>query len=171
MERGSLTFGGVRLFTLLLVLLSFSACSVRRLPPYEKPLRRTSVQKVRMTAYTHSEKDHKRYGRKTALGTTLQTGSINSVAADWARWPAKTRFRIRETGQICEVDDYGWALAGTNTIDLYRPSRKAMNQWGTRRVTIEILHWGDPWYSYKRLTPARKHKHVKRMMKEIKSFY
>ncbi len=105
------------------------------------------------------------------MGTPLRYDSVRSAAADWARWPAGTRFRIVETGEICVVDDYGWALAGTNTIDLYKPSKKEMNRWGVRRVRIQILHWGDHRASYRRLKPAAKHKHVKRMLKEIKEFY
>jgi hypothetical protein len=54
------------------------------------------------------------------------------------------------------VDDYGWALAGTNTIDLYKPSRAAMNRWGVRRVTIENLRWGNPERSLAVLPPTSK---------------
>lgn len=165
------TIRPVRFLPIFLILVSLTGCSVRRLPTYEKPLKRAEYQKVRTTAYTHSEDDHLKHGRKTALGGRLQYGSIKSAAADWARWPAGTRFQIVETGELFEVDDYGWALAGTNTIDLYKPSRREMNRWGVRRVTIHVLHWGDPNWSYKRLKPARKHKHVKRMLWEIEKFY
>ncbi|HWL50814.1 MAG TPA: hypothetical protein VNQ90_00160 [Chthoniobacteraceae bacterium] len=159
-------------FLLLFSLLLFGGCATRRLPPYEKPLARTTFQSVRTTAYTHTERDHRRHGQRNALGTTLRyEQEVKSAAADWARWPAGTRFRIVETGEIREVDDYGWALAGTNTIDLYMPSRHAMNRWATRRVTIEILEWGDVRKSYRVLKPRKKHRHVKRMLKEIDQFY
>lgn len=161
----------LRVFPFLFLLVALSGCATRRLPPYERPLRRTAFQTVRATAYTHTERDHRRYGCLSALGTPLRYGAIHSAAADWARWPAGTLFRIIETGELCQVDDYGWALAGTNTIDLYKPSRAEMNRWATRRVHIQILKWGDPWVSYRKLRPVAKHKHVKRMMKEIKSFY
>jgi hypothetical protein len=69
------------------------------------------------------------------------------------------------------VDDYGWALSGTNTIDLYKPSRAAMNSWGVRRVTIENLHWGDVDRSLKILRSRSKYKHVRRMLSEIHSRY
>ena len=69
------------------------------------------------------------------------------------------------------MDDYGWALAGRNTIDLYMPTRREMNRWGVRQVNIRILRWGDPWASYAVLEPRRKHKHVKRMLNEIRDFY
>ena len=136
--------------------LLLGGCSTSRpLPKFEKPLARTPVQTVRTTAYTHTESDHRKYARQTALGTTLQSGEVKSAATDWSRWPAGTIFRLRETGELYKVDDYGWALAGTNTIDLYKPSRSAMNSWGARRVTIDVLHWGDPWKSYSVLKPTR----------------
>ena len=46
-----------------------------------------------------------------------------------------------------------------------------MNAWGVRRERIEILHWGNPWESYRRLKPVSKYPHIARMMKEIRSFY
>jgi len=141
------------------------------LPRYESPMPRAAVQKVRTTAYTQSESDHRRYGARTALGTPLRYGAINSAAADWARWPCGTVFRIRATGELFEVDDYGFALSGRNTIDLYKPTRKLMNAWGVRRVTIEIYKWGDPWASYRKMICVRSYRHIKRMMNEIRSWF
>lgn len=157
---------------LLALALSLGACSSRKLPKYEEPIPRARFQTVRTTAYTHTESDHLAYGNKSALGTPLKSGpDLHSAAADWARWPAGTIFRICSTGETYFVDDYGWALAGRNTIDLYKPSRSAMNNWGVRREKIEILQWGDPWVSYRRMKPVEKHKHIARMMTEIKRFY
>lgn len=164
----------MRLLIVLLSLAFLTGCATsRRLPKYEPPLKRSTYQKVRTTAYTHSEKDHRKWGRKTALGTSLRYDEhgYTSAAADWSRWPAGTRFRVVQTGRLYEVDDYGWALAGRNTIDLYKPSKRRMNSWGARHVTIEVLHWGDPWRSYRRMKPARKHKHIRRMMKQIEQRY
>jgi len=144
--------------------LFLTSCASRPLPKYEKPIARTEIQSVRTTAYTHSESDHLQHGRRTALGTTLRSGPVHSAAADWSRWPAGTVFRILETGEVYEVDDYGWALAGTNTIDLYKPSRRAMNAWGVRRVTIQNLRWGNPERSLAVLRPRSKHRHIKRML-------
>jgi 3D (Asp-Asp-Asp) domain-containing protein len=155
---------------LLAVLLSGCAAP-RKLPPYEKPLKPAPVQSVRTTAYTHTESDHKKYGRKSAAGTQLRRGEVNSAAADWSRWPLGTRFYVVETGEIYEVDDYGWMLAGTNTIDLYKPSKSRMNQWGVRRVTIQILEWGDERRSYAMLKPRQKHAHVKRMVRQLEDRY
>ena len=64
-----------------------------------------------------------------------------------------------------------FALSGTNTIDLYKPSRARMNQWGVRRVTIEVLEWGDPERSYALLKPRDKHRHVKRMVRQLEDRY
>jgi 3D (Asp-Asp-Asp) domain-containing protein len=141
------------------------------LPKYERPIARKAVQHVRTTAYTHSEADHRRYGRRTALGTQLQSGRITSAAADWSRWPVGTMFRIRETGQLYVVDDYGRALSGTNTIDLYKTSRSAMNRWGVRRVTIENIRWGDVDRSLAILRQRTKYKHVRRMIDQIEDRY
>jgi 3D (Asp-Asp-Asp) domain-containing protein len=151
--------------------LFLAACASRPLPKYEKPIARTRVQQVRTTAYTHTEDDHIQHGRKTALGTTLRATNVKSAAADWSRWPAGTVFRIVETGEIFRVDDYGWALSGTNTIDLYKPSRAAMNAWGVRRVTIENLTWGDVDRSLAVLRGRSKFKHVRRMIGEIEDRY
>lgn len=159
----------------LLVAIIFAAlltgCATRKLPPYEKPLQPAPVQSVRTTAYTHTEADHRKYANRSAAGTPLRRGEINSAAADWSRWPLGTKFRLSDTGEIYEVDDYGWMLAGTNTIDLYQPSRSDMNRWGVRRVTIEILEWGDPQRSYAMLKPRDKHPHVKRMVRQLEDRY
>lgn len=149
---------------LLCATLAFTACSTRSLPKYERPLSKTKFQRVRTTAYTHSESDHRRYGCKTAIGTTLKSGSISSAAADWSRWPKGTLFRICQTGDVCRVDDIGWALSGRNTIDLYKPSRNSMNRWGVRNVDIEILEWGSPEESLRILKPRSRFKHVERML-------
>jgi 3D (Asp-Asp-Asp) domain-containing protein len=155
-----------RFLLALPALFLFSSCGPS-LPKWEKPLKRSEFQKVRTTAYTHTESDHIRYGRKNALGTPLLYGPVKSAAADWGRWPAGTVFQVLSTGEIYEVDDYGWALAGTNTIDLYKPSRSAMNRWGVKRVTIQILEWGDLRKSRKVLAPRKKYKHVRRMLDQI----
>ncbi len=97
----------------------------------------------------------------------VPTTGVGSAAADWSRWPAGTVFRIAATGQVYKVDDYGWALAGRNTIDLYQPTRTAMNAWGTRRVNIEVLRWGDPTESLRMLRGHQKYRHIHRMVLEL----
>jgi hypothetical protein len=90
-----------------------------------------------------------------------------SAAADWSRWPAGTIFRIGSTGQLYRVDDYGWALAGRNTIDLYMATPHDMNAWGVRREVIQIVQWGDPEESLSRLAPHTKYRHIHRMVLEL----
>lgn len=90
-----------------------------------------------------------------------------SAAADWSRWPAGTEFRLLSTGQLYRVDDYGWALAGRNTLDLYMPSRSAMNAWSVRREDIQIVRWGDPDESLRRLVRHQKYRHIRRMVLEL----
>jgi 3D (Asp-Asp-Asp) domain-containing protein len=164
-------FRAVRIIACAILSILFVGCAGRSLPEYETPLPRTQFMRVRTTAYTETESDHRRYGKSSAVGTTLEAGLVRSAAADWARWPAGTKFLILATGQVYEVDDYGWALSGRNTIDLYCPSWAEMSNWGVRRVTIQILEWGDPWKSYQILKPRRDYAHVRRMLDEIRNFY
>jgi hypothetical protein len=94
---------------------------------------------------------------------------MNSAAADWSRWPQGTVFRIIDTGELYEVDDIGWALSGRNTIDLYKPTKSAMNQWGTRMVNIEVLKWGEDHDSLGVLSKRAKYRHVKRMVVDLEN--
>jgi 3D (Asp-Asp-Asp) domain-containing protein len=92
---------------------------------------------------------------------------IGSAAADWSRWPAGTVFRLLSTGQNYRVEDYGWALSGRNTIDLYMPNQREMNNWGARHEAIEILKWGDPHESLQFLRRHQDYRHIKRMVLEL----
>ena len=65
------------------------------------------------------------------------------------------------------VDDYGWALSGRNTIDLYMTNEREMNSWGAREETIQVLQWGDPGESLRFLAPHQDYKHIKRMVLEL----
>ena len=112
-------------------------------------------------------KASKKKGPKKAKAVKKKPPTIGSAAADWSRWPAGTTFRIISTGQTYRVEDYGWALAGRNTIDLYMPNRRAMNSWGTREEPIEILKWGNPDDSLQVLLPRQRYKHVRRMVLEL----
>ena len=99
--------------------------------------------------------------------TDITPTSYGSAAADWSRWPAGTIFRIESTGQIYRVDDYGWALAGRNTIDLYESTRDNMNAWGVRTVPIHVLQWGSREESLRRLRNHQSYKHIRRMFLEL----
>jgi 3D (Asp-Asp-Asp) domain-containing protein len=115
---------------------------------------------VRTTAYTRSESG----GRRNALGVSLSGRRVMSAASDWSRFPLGTRFRIVGTQEEYVIDDYGSALVGTNTIDLYKPTRLAMRKWGVRQVDIEVLQWGSTEQSLKVLRPRKKHSAVRRMV-------
>ena len=124
------------------------------------------ARSVKTTAYSHGEADHLRYGNMNAIGTPLRYGSVRSAAADWSRFPLGTKFRlINDPETLYVVDDYGSALVGKETIDLYKPTMKAMRQWGTRHVDIEIVEWGSFEESLRVLKPrAPKAHYVKRMV-------
>jgi 3D (Asp-Asp-Asp) domain-containing protein len=118
------------------------------------------IPNVRTTAYTHSEGS----GHHNAIGTYLSGRHVISAASDWSRYPLGTRFRIASTNEEYIIDDYGWALVGTDTIDLYKPSRLEMKRWGVRHVDIDILQWGSEEQSLKVLTPRCKHRRVRQMV-------
>lgn len=103
----------------------------------------SSLHNVKTTAYTQSESDHIVYGAKSAVGTTLKYGAVRSAAADWSVYPVGTEFKIEGEPYVYQVDDYGSALVGTKTIDLYRPSKESMNNWGARNVNIQVTKWGS----------------------------
>ena len=119
---------------------------------------------VRTTAYTHSESDHRRYGAKSAVGTTLQYNEkVRSAAADWSVYPLGTKFKIKGEPYTYVVDDYGSALVGTGTIDIYQPSRALMRQWGTRIVEIEVIEWGSSRQSLETLASRQRYRHCGKM--------
>jgi hypothetical protein len=57
--------------------------------------------------------------------------------------PVGTRFRLVSTGREYVVEDFGSALVGRETIDLFFPTFASMHEWGTRSVEIDILEWGS----------------------------
>jgi hypothetical protein len=71
------------------------------------------------------------------------------------------------TGQLYRVEDYGWALSGRNTIDLYMATPGDMNRWGVRRELIQIVQWGDARESLRRLASHQKYRHIRRMVLEL----
>jgi len=112
----------------------------------------------------HGAKTARSVKRAVAISRPPQIGS---AAADWSRWPAGTVFRLLSTGQNYRVEDYGWALSGRNTIDLYMANQREMNSWGARQETIEIVKWGDPQESLQFLRRHQDYRHIKRMVLEL----
>jgi len=121
------------------------------------------MSNVRTTAYTRVEKG----GRRNALGAYLSGHHVMSAASDWSRFPLGTRFKIASTREEFIIDDYGTALVGTSTIDLYKPTKLEMKRWGVRNVDIDILQWGSEEQSLKVLGPRAKHQTARRMISAL----
>ena len=134
----------------------YRGTSSRSLESYLAP------KKKKVTKYVKTK-----HGRKKVVVTEYVRPTVGSAASDWSRWPAGTYFRILSTGQIYKVDDYGWALSGRNTIDLYMATRGDMNTWGVRHEPIQVLKWGDRQESLALLTPRQSYKHIRRMVLEL----
>ena len=131
---------------------------------------RGDVLEVRTTAYTHTEAGHRKYGTRNAVGSVLRHAGVRSAAADWSRFPLGTRFRIVGKPEEYVIDDYGSALVGKDTIDLYQPTNRSMNEWGVRQVEIEVLEWGSFEESLEVLVPRLgKASHIAKMVKGIRA--
>ncbi|MFZ4594414.1 MAG: 3D domain-containing protein [Verrucomicrobiaceae bacterium] len=134
-----ITMRFLKAFLVPMLLLAGVSCSSTSKPNRSA----TRISSVKTTAYTHTESDHIKFGAKTAIGTSLKYGRVRSAATDWSVYPLGTIFQIDGQPYIYQVDDYGSALVGTNTIDLYEPTKAHMKQWGARNVNIRVLKWGS----------------------------
>ena len=124
---------------------------------------------VKTTAYSHKEKDSLKYGRACAVGCDLRYDHVRSAAADWSVFPVGTLFKIAGHPCIYRIDDYGRALVGTRTIDLYHPTMSGMRAWGSRVIEIEILKWGSYSKSLEILSDRTRHDHVRQMFNSIRT--
>lgn len=173
MKTWCTTFG-ILLLSLLASCSSNPGYRVSKTPPPDKH-GMTSYRKgqtlrlVRTTAYSCAENEPGAFGKLTSMGTRLTYGNrVRTAAADWSRYPAGTHFKIKGLPYTYVVEDYGRALVGTNTIDLYHPNLWLMKKWGTRNVQIEIIKWGDPRYSIERLKGrAERFDHCKQMYNDL----
>lgn len=119
---------------------------------------------VRTTAYTHTEAG----GVNNAIGSRLRFGGdVYSAASDWSWLPLGTRFRMVENGRNYVIEDYGSALVGRQTIDLYVPSKGEVHNWGVRSQDIEILEWGSKAMSLKLLKPRATRNYIQTMVAEL----
>jgi 3D (Asp-Asp-Asp) domain-containing protein len=148
---------------LILALTLTVGCTSQQHKPVAATSAAVTKRTVRTTAYTHTEPG----GNVNAIGKRLKHGSLNSAAADWSRFPLGTKFRLLSTGEIFIIDDYGSALVGKNTIDLYKPSRRSMNRWGARYEEIQILEWGSPELSLEVLKPRARWPHIRPMIASL----
>jgi 3D (Asp-Asp-Asp) domain-containing protein len=150
---------------LRLTIITVSACLVVGCAEQPQATRSAATSahhrmKVRTTAYSRGEAG----GHRNAVGDHLSSHHCMSAASDWSRFPLGTRFRIAGTTEEYIIDDYGTALVGTNTIDLYKKSRLEMKRWGVRHVDIDILEWGSEAKSLSVLAPRARHRTVQRMI-------
>src|SRR5437667_1404494 len=150
-----------------LALAGASACLIVGCATQSKPSLTSGrrIPNVGTTAYTLLEGGS---GRRNALGEYLSGRHVLSAASDWSHYPLGTRFRIADTNEEYVIDDYGVALIGTNTIDLYKPSRLEMKGWGVRYIDIDILQWGSEEQSLKVLAPRCKHRCVQQMVASLR---
>ncbi len=159
-------------FTIALAAICFLVGCAEQ-PAIQKPLAAVEaanshlgrVPNVRTTAYTTKEKG----GVRNALGTYLSGHHVMSAAADWSRFPLGTRFRICSTREEFIIDDYGTALVGSNTIDLYKPTKLEMKRWGVRSVDIDVLQWGSEQKSLEVLAPRAKFPQVQQMIAALQN--
>jgi len=102
------------------------------------------VVEMFVTAYTHTERDHRRFGRRNCLGEPL---AIGQVASDPLFLPVGSV--VRFNGRKYCVRDVGGRVRGAH-IDLYVANLAAVRSWGKRRLKVEIIsigrHWYNAWY-------------------------
>lgn len=156
----------MRYIPFLLAALFFAGCAAT--PPKKtarKGARAGEHMTVRTTAYTQTEPG----GANNACGSRLHFGGDSySAASDWSWLPLGTRFKMVCNGRNYVIEDYGSALVGRKTIDLFMPSRQLMRNWGTRNVDIEILEWGSEAMSLKLLAPRCRNHHVAVMVAQLR---
>lgn len=147
----------------LLLALSIIGCAS---PKQAKTSTANKRMTVRTTAYTHTEAG----GVKNAIGGRLSFGSNGtySAASDWSWLPLGTRFKLLSTGNEYVIEDYGSALVGRQTIDLYFPNMRSVRGWGVRNEEIEILEWGSQAMSLKLLAPRARNSHVATMVAALR---
>lgn len=123
---------------------------------------------VTATAYSSGAKCNGAWAHRNAIGGRLQSGAVNSAAADWSRFPVGTKFRVVETGKVYVIDDYGSAMVGKDKVDLFHTSYRDVYRWGVRQVNLEIIEWGCHDKSLTILQPRARAPHVRRMVQALK---
>ena len=123
---------------------------------------------VRATAYSHMQNEPGAPGRMNAAGGILKWGQVRSAAADWSKYPVGTKFRIKGLPYLYVVDDYGSALAGTNTIDIFHPTLGGIKNWGLRTIEIDIVQWGSWDRTLALLKGRQRHWHTRQMYAQAK---
>lgn len=122
---------------------------------------------VTATAYSSGVACNGVWGGRNAIGGKLRHGEVTSAASDWSKFPLGTKFKVVETGQVYEVDDYGSAMVGKNKVDLFKTNYRDVYQWGVRSVNLEILEWGCWDKSLAVLKPRSRWGHVREMVERL----
>jgi hypothetical protein len=65
------------------------------------------------------------------------------------------------------VDDYGSALLGTGTVDIYKPTKEIMGLWGRRTVELTVVQWGSFTRSAELLSQRTGYDHCRKMLANI----
>lgn len=124
---------------------------------------------VKASAYSSGAQCNGPWAARNAVGGRLKAGEVNSAAADWSRFPLGTKFRVKETGKVYQVDDYGSAMVGKDKVDLFMADYGQVARWGLRNVNLEIVEWGSHEQSLKILKPRAKAGYVKRMVEQLEA--
>lgn len=130
---------------------------------------KTQSVPVVATAYGSSAKCNSKWAGRNAIGGRLKSGEVTSAAADWSRFPVGTKFRVKETGRVYVVDDYGSAMVGKDKVDLYKTNYREVYRWGVRNVNLEIIEWGCYEKSLAILKPRSRNRHVKSMVQSLEA--
>lgn len=150
-----------------LILPACSTANVARQSP-TAPAKQKTIPVV-ATAYGASAKCNSKWAGRNAIGGRLKSGAVTSAAADWSRFPVGTKFRVKETGQVYVVDDYGSAMVGKDKVDLFKTNYREVYRWGVRHVQLEIIEWGSPEKSLAILKPRSRSRHVKAMVQQLEA--
>lgn len=106
----------------------------------------TLLHSVTTSAYTHSEDP--RWWKWTAINGTVQYNDGTnpnkpiSCATNWAKYPPGTKFFI--DGKYYAAHDYGsFVTEYPNRIDLYVPTKQAVNTWWLKKKNVTVVEMGD----------------------------
>jgi 3D (Asp-Asp-Asp) domain-containing protein len=158
----------LRTVGMLAAVSGLTACSTATVA--KKPaVPKTQTVPAVATAYGASAKCNSKWAGRNAIGGRLKSGEVTSAAADWSRFPVGTKFRVKETGRVYVVDDYGSAMVGKDKVDLFKTNYREVYRWGVRQVNLEILEWGSFEKSLTILKPRSRSRHVKNMVQSLEA--
>ena len=168
--RSFLSIRLIRILVLAASAAALSACSTAAVAKKSAPAApKTETVPVVATAYGASAKCNSIWAGRNAIGGRLKSGDVTSAAADWSRFPVGTKFRVKETGRVYVVDDYGSAMVGKDKVDLFKTNYRDVYRWGVRNVNLEIIEWGSFEKSLTILKPRSRSRHVKSMVQSLEA--